>query len=309
MNTWKLRDEILKATHRWYLIVACFLAGALIGWGISYICPSPYRATIDLHLGLNAYRSPYDGYIASVAQQEFRMVDDYKNWQLSHLNDLVLTDDFMEETLRRLRVQDTSWDDVTTHQLRVYFRGVWRNVGVWHLVAEGRDADSMSRAVEVWSDVIVEFVGDAIEHSKNVVALDIHMTALSETQINLETRQEILVYVASALSNWQDEVVSLPADQPVSSQTHWDILALVTQAADWNLGWDAALEGVPALGSPAQDYADWLEFVTILVDQELQALSIEIEAVEQQRQETETEYKQETVQSRALASTLFRLGR
>jgi hypothetical protein len=304
MNTWKLRDEILSITHRWYWIAACFLIGALIGWAASYLWPSPYRATIDLYVGLNAYRSPYDTYVSAVAQQQFRLVDDYKNWQMEQLNELALTDDFLNETLRRLREHDSSWDSLTPEALRKSLKGVWRNVGKWHLVAEGKDPETLPQALEVWSDVVVEWMSESIEHSKNVVALDVHLNELSKIQVDLELRQEVLRLIYKDLLVWKDEFASLPGDLSVSSQTHWEIQALVALAADWNAGWDAALEAAPARGSLPADYLFWLDRVIPLIGQELDDLPLEIEAVEQKRVETEFLYKEETERSRALAATL-----
>jgi len=304
MNTWKLRHEILTITHRWYIIAVYFLIGALIGWGGSYLWPSPYRATIDLHLGLNAYRSPYDGYVASVEQQQFRMVDDYKNWQMSHLNDLVLTDDFLLETLRRLREQESDWNDVTPQDFRKTLRGVWRNVGKWHLVAEGKDPIAVNQAVLIWSDVILEWVGEAIEHSKKVVFLDVRMTDVSDTLVNHQIRRDSLQYIRVELLEWQDEIDILPDNQLISSQDHWEITTMVARAADWGFGWDYVLDGAPTIGSSPVEYRLWFDRVIPLVEQELQDLVEEIDNFEHRLAEIETAYNLETEQSRALASTL-----
>ena len=104
MKTWNLLDYILTATHRWYVSLAFILAGSLLGLGTSYVFPSPYRATLDLYVGLNAYRSPYDSYAEYLAGQSFRMVDDYKNWQMDQLESFVLSDPFMTELLERLQI-------------------------------------------------------------------------------------------------------------------------------------------------------------------------------------------------------------
>ena len=85
MNTWNPRQEILSAAHRWYWIVACFLLGALLGWLVSFIWPAPYRSTLDLYVGLNAYRASQDDYIAQAAGDQFSNLDDFKHWQQGHL--------------------------------------------------------------------------------------------------------------------------------------------------------------------------------------------------------------------------------
>jgi hypothetical protein len=242
--------------------------------------------------------------VAYVAQQQFRIVDDYKNWQMSHLNDLVLTDDFMDETLQRLREQDSAWNDVTPRELRVSLRGIWRNVGQWHLVSEGKNPGTTKQAVEAWSDVILEWVGEAIQHSKNVVALDVQLTDVSDTLVDLQVHQDRLQFIRIDLLEWQDEIDSKSDDQAISSQDHWEIISLVTRAADWNSGWDAVLEDAPAIGSAPSDYKLWLERVIPLVEQELQDLVAEIDILEHRFEDIEKLYQHETEQSRAVASTL-----
>jgi hypothetical protein len=242
--------------------------------------------------------------VSFVAQQQFRIVDDYKNWQMSHLNDLVLTDDFMNETLRRLRDQDSAWNEHTPKDLRKTLRGVWRNVGQWHLVAEGRDPSLMTQAVNVWSEVILEMVGEAIEHSKNVVLLDVQLTDISETLVDLKVRKDVLQIIRIRLLEWREEIESLSDDQPVSSRTHWEISALVARASDWNSGWDTALDDAPSIGSFPADYIQWLDRMIPFVEQELQDLGAVIDVLEHRFDDIESVYRQETEQSRALASTL-----
>ena len=108
MNTWDIRTEILMAGHRWYWVVASFLLGALLGWIISLFWPAPFRAVQDVYVGLNAYRATRDLYIAEVAGEQFRNLDDYKNWQMGQLNSLALSDEFLSETLIQLQGIDPS---------------------------------------------------------------------------------------------------------------------------------------------------------------------------------------------------------
>ena len=155
MNTINLREEILKITHRWYLILIYLLVGALVGWGSSFIWPSPHRATLDLYVGLNAYRSPFDSYAVELSGQTFRMVDDYKNWQMEQLDELVRSDAYLDEVITRLGAQGFTWDG-STHDFRKNLDVLWRNAGVWHLVVDTKDPEFAANAVEIWGDVILE---------------------------------------------------------------------------------------------------------------------------------------------------------
>ena len=250
MNTWNLRDEILAITHRWYVIFAFILLGSLLGWGAAMLWPTPYRATRDIYVGLNAYRSPYDAYAASLAGQSFRMVDDYKNWQMEQLNDLVLSDPFIQETLDQLAAEDAYWSGLKPQDFREMAGLRWRNVGEWHLFVEAADQARAVQAVTAWETIISEKVTLAVDHARQVVGLDIQMTALAEARVQSELRQAALGSALNDLTSWQAELNSNPVDQLVPSFDHWDILGVVSQAVAWEPAWDRVMENAPSVGAP-----------------------------------------------------------
>ena len=49
-NNWNLRADILEITHRWTLPFFAFLIVSLLGIGVSFLLPSPYRAESDLYV-------------------------------------------------------------------------------------------------------------------------------------------------------------------------------------------------------------------------------------------------------------------
>jgi hypothetical protein len=304
MDTWSLRVEILRITHQWYVILAFMLVGVTLGWGSSALWPTPYRATLDLYVGLNAYRSPYDSYAASLAGQSFRMVDDYKNWQMSQLNEVVQTDAFIQETLDRLHAEDPYWDGISPKEFRDMVDLLWRNVGQWHLVVEAKDPDIAAQAVETWGRVIHEKVGTAIGHSRQVVALDVRLTNLADTRVKTELRLETLDYVSDKLAAWQNDLETMPDGRAVSSLQQWDILGVVSQAVNWDPAWDRMLEGAPPSGSPASQYLTWIEGVLALVDSELAILPGKIDTLNEQFAAINSQYQIEATQSLGLASTL-----
>jgi hypothetical protein len=304
MNTWNLRDEILAITHRWYLILGFIFLGFLLGWGAAMLWPVPYRATRDIYVGLNAYRSPYDAYAASLAGQSFRMVDDYKNWQMEQLNDLVLSDSFIRETLDQLAAEDAYWSRLTPQDFREMAGLRWRNVGEWHLFVEDEDQARAVDAVTAWETIIYERVSEVVEHARQVVGLDIQMTGLSETRLESELRQTALVSAQGDLSSWKSELSSKPTDQPVSSLDHWNILGVVSQAVSWEPAWDRVLENAPPVGSSAGTYLEWLDAVLAMINTELEILPEQIDLLNTQYAALEGEYQDEASQSFGLASTL-----
>jgi len=303
MNTINLREEILRITHRWYLILIYILVGALVGWGGSLIWPSPHRATLDLYVGLNAYRSPFDSYAVELSGQSFRMVDDYKNWQMEQLDELVRSDAYLDETMTRLSAEGFAWDG-STQDFRKNLDVLWRNAGVWHLVVDAKDPELAANAVEIWGDVILEFVNKAIEHARQVVGLDIQMTTISESRVDLELQQETLVFIQSELSGIQIELGGMASDQRIPAIDHWKLLALISQVVVNNPGWDNILDDVPEPGSAARSYTSWLEGVLPTVKADLAVIPGKIKILDQSLSTVAEQYEIETAESYGLASTL-----
>lgn len=305
MNTsWRLRNFLLALTQRWYLVALTFLIGAFLGWGVSQLSLSTYRADLDLYAGLNAYRQPRDRFILSVAQDDFENVDDYKHWQMEQLNTLALQDDFLLDTLERLRQTDSRWNDVSPDELKTKLRGSWRNAGRWHLTAETRTREMAIQAVETWAAVIDERVNAALEHARQVVALDTRQVRTADEITALERRQQTLTQVQTRLESMQSDLEQLPQDQPLDSLARWNLLAQASRAADWGAGWQAALEAFPAPDETPSAYLRWIERILTLIAADLEALPAQLERLEAQYDDLAEEYARAAEKSLALSPNL-----
>jgi len=304
MNSWKIQELIINFTNRWYISMVYTLIWALIGWGVSFVLPSPYRASLDIYVGINAYRSPYDSYAETLSGQPFRLVDDYKNWQMEQLDELVKSDDFTNETLSRLQALDPEWDIFSSQNFRDISEVLWRNAGEWHLVVQTDDSAKARQAVETWREVVLERTNIAINHARQVVALDIQMTTAAETRVGLMLRQDVLIHVRDDIAARRDEVETLSADQVVASFDHWRILGLVSQASDRKPAWESIQINAPGAGSAAGDYLLWLSGIISLIDDELSIIPGQISTLDQSFTKLEEQYKIETASSMGLASTL-----
>ncbi len=305
MNTsWRLRNFFLTLTQRWYLVVLTFLLGAFLGWGTSLLWPSTYRADLDLYAGLNAYRQPRDRFILSIAQDDFENVDDYKHWQMEQLNTLALQDDFLLDTLERLRQTDSRWNDVSPDELKTKLRGSWRNAGRWHLAAETRQREMAIQAVEIWATVIDERINTALEHARQVVAVDTRQVRLADEIVSLERRQQALMQVQANLEAMQTDLEQLSPDQPLDSLTRWDLLAQASRAADWGAGWQAALEVFPAPDALPPAYLHWMERILALIAADSDALPTQLNRLEAQYDDLAEDYLQAAEKSLALSPNL-----
>lgn len=303
MNKVNLGKEILRITHRWYLILLFVLVGALVGWGSSYIWSSIRRASLDLYVGLNAYRSPFDSYAVEVAGQAFRLVDDYKNWQMEQLDELVRSDSFIEEVLSRLGAEGLKWDG-SLQDFRDNSELLWRNPGKWKLVVDAKDSETAMVAVEIWGNVILEKVNEAIDHAGDVAALDIQMTSISEDKVELEQRWQNLLYIDNELADWFEDISKMEDNQTIPTLDHWNMLALVSQVVDSNPVWTRIMEDAPAAGTEARLYIEWLGAIQSMITEELEVIPDQIEYLDQSFSSVSAIYKEEISKSFGLASTL-----
>ncbi len=304
MNTWNLRTEILMATQRWYWVVASVLLGALFGWLISLIWPAPYRATQDIYVGLNAHRATRDLYLADVGLQQFRNLDDFKNWQMEQLNSLAVSDLFLTETLSRLQSADDNWQEVDITELRSMLSIAWRNTGDWHFSAQADNPIQAKQAVSVWSQVVIGEVVSGVGSAREMVAINSRMQANSDELVGLESRQILLQETQSALGGWQIWLEAEPFDQPLPPLEHESLFSLVTNAASWEQGWLSILESAPLLGSLPVDYQAWLIQVQAVLEAEMAAIPAQIEALIREYEALTLEYARVADGNRGLSGNM-----
>jgi hypothetical protein len=304
MKTLVLRNEIYAATHRWPVIVASFLVGSLIGILVAYIWPSPYRATLELAVGLNLYRSIDDGYIAEIAEVPFRNADDYKYWQMQQLNALVLSDGYLNETLSRLSEADAYWQEVTVEDLRNMFRVYWRNAGEWRLTAEVKERHYAKDAVENWRDVILEKTNKSITNARQIYLIDLQLQGIRDDLFHAQSRLEQLLQIEVALDQWYEEADDSSRNEVLDLSERWWLISLASQAAGMNLGWQSLLDSFPSPNAAIAEYLPWVEQVLIAVEAESESIAIQVEESEQQIEVLLYEWENALQGGDGLAATL-----
>jgi len=298
------RDFIRDLSQKWYLIVVCFAVGSLIGWGAGFLWLPFYRADIDLYVGINPYRSLRDRYVAETAQDEFRNIDDYKNWQMEQLNTLATQDAFLVDTLGRLQVHDQAWDETSVAELRTLLRGSWRNAGRWHLSAEAQHPVIAQQAVTVWGQVINERIHEALEHSRQVVALDSQLTALAEQETALELHSIVLERAQANLLEIQVDWDDRSVDSVLPSFEYWQVMSYAAQSADRRLGWENALEAQPAADAELSNHQDWLQSVLTLIENDISILPDKIQFLAEQHADVAAQYALEAKLSLGLSANM-----
>lgn len=304
MKTLVLRDEIYAAAHSWPVIVASFLIGSLIGILGTIIWPSPYRATIELAVGLSLYRSMEDDYIAEFAEVPFRNADDYKYWQMQQLNALVFSDEYLSETLSRLSEEDEYWQEVSIQDLRDMLQVYWRNAGRWRLAAEISEGQYAEHAVESWRDVILEKTNTSITNARKILLIDLQLKRTRDALLEAQTRIEQLAGIKVALMQWYEQVESTSGTGVLDSSERWWLMSLVSQAAGTNLGWQSLLDSFPSLVATLEEYLPWVEQAVVAIEAESEAIAIQIGELNQQNEILQSEWEKALQDGDGLAATL-----
>lgn len=255
-NEWKLRTEILEVTHRWPQVLIAFLLGCLLGWGVGLVFPTTHRAQGEIYVAYNGdaiYRNP----------------DDYKNWQFSELEAYILSNDVLDETLRRLAERDSYWGGVSTEQVQEELRVYWRDAGKWRLVAEWREQGHATDLAKTWVDVIIEKTSQAAEHAGEVLLLDAQVKAYAKEEVNLRLLSTQLSQLRTALQVWRDARIPRQS-QPLERLDRWRLEFLA-----------ASVEGLVPVALDLQEQlpspqAAGMEYFPI-VDQVITALDAQLE--------------------------------
>lgn len=299
-----LRDEILDTTHRWPVIFLFCLAGILIGWGISILWPTTFRASKEIYVGINPYRATEDLNASRHANLVFENPDDYKNWQMANLNSLVKMDWMLQETLERLQKDDPYWLNVTPTELGEMLNVNWRNAGKWRLIADGDNPLRASQAVSAWHNVVLAEIQSATLQAQNTFVYDTHLEALASKQVDLEL--EIL-----ELQKFQVKLKSRQGQIQDSSNLSWNTikskrleLEQIISNSSTNFPWLSQFLEIPAGIAPASEYQEWLNQVNYGAELEKQNLENQLNAVKEQYNHTAVQYQTASNSSFGLSSNL-----
>jgi hypothetical protein len=302
-NDWSFRDEILTATQHWPWLALFCLLGCLAGWAISFIWPSPHRATTELYVGLNVYRSSEDTNASQYAGIELVNANDYKNWQMASLNSLTTMDGVIQETLQRLKETDPYWQKVDPAQLAKSLHVYWRNAGKWRLVAENENPRHASQAVTIWQDVVLDQVHAAVNESQRAMVLEFQLKSIAAAQSQIITGTETLKQTQADLASWHDQLAQKSPDLALDSTERWQLWRSVVRN-HLDASWDPLLESYPVPTAAARDYSSWVEQVTPALAETIQTQENQIENLSAQTSEVKRQFAEASQKSRGLSATL-----
>lgn len=289
-NEWKLRTEILEIAHRWPQVLIAFLLGCLLGWGVGLVFPTTHRGQSDIYVA-------YDG------DAIYRNPDDYKNWQFSELEAYILSNDVLDETLRRLAERDPYWGGVSTEQVREQLRVYWRDAGRWRLVAEWREQMRATDLAQTWVDVVMEKTSQAAEHAGEVLLLDEQVKAYAREEVNLRLHITQLSQLRSALQVWHDAQISRQS-QPPEKLDRWRLEFLAASAeglvpVELNLQ-----EQLPLPQAPGTEYFPIVVRAITALDAQLEVENHQYAELTAQLNELKNKLEEETKASHNLTASL-----
>ncbi len=299
-----LRDEILDTTHRWPVVFLFCIAGILIGWGISVLWPTTFRASKEIYVGINPYRATEDLNASRYANLVFENPDDYKNWQMANLNSLVKMDWMLQETLEILQKDDPYWLKVTQTELEEMLNVNWRNAGKWRLIAEGDNPLRATQAVSVWHNVVVTEIQSATRQAQNTFVYDTHLEVLASKQVELELEilelQKFQVRLKSLQGQIQD---SSSQSGDIIKSKGWELEQLILNSSA-EFPWLSQFLEIPVDTAAASMYQEWLKQVNYGAELEKQNLGNQLNAVKEQYSQTAVQYQTASNNSFGLSSNL-----
>jgi hypothetical protein len=301
---WILRDEYYRLFHRWPAMVVFFAVGCLLGWLLAYLWPPYYKASRDVYVGLNAYRTYSDTNFLALAKPRYANIDNYHYWQMNQLNTILSMDALLQETLEELRSLDAYWENVDRQGLRDLLDTDWRTAGEWSLNVSHSDQARALQALEVWSQVGVTQAQSAVDSARSAILIDQHLEQVAEELFAARQRQQVLTAGRANLQEWLAQSASLPQNQALSPVERWNVFSVVAGLALDDPAWQAILASQPAADALPGEYQTWLAPVLQQIDLELAALPVTIDSLEQQRLALEEEYSAASELSLGLSPNL-----
>lgn len=302
---WLLQKQLALILINWRKLFFCFFFGAAIGWSIPYLLPADYRVSTTLYVGLETYRAYSDYAFSAYANQEYSNQDDYKNWQMSQLSELVLAKDYIEETLEQLMLVDKEWHNLTTTDLRSMLTPEWRTAGRWYLVAYHKDENRAKQAALAWKKVILNKTEQAIKQAQMMIQLDIELQTIRQLEYQAKSRYWENV---QALKQIEKNIIILKQENYNSSLSldkRWQILLPASRVADYSPLWQELLAQQPPQHAFPSAYLAWLQQVELAIKDENPLLLAKREELNREFKLKYSQYLSAVKGSRGLSPNLL----
>jgi hypothetical protein len=157
--------------------------------------------------------------------------------------------------------------------------------------------------VAAWEEVVVERVHAAVAESQNTLLLDHQLQSIASVQAQAISQAARLAHVRDTLQTWQSNASRAIANRPLN-ETERSLLWQQLAQAGLGSSWDGLLSAFPSSSASYEQYQAWLADVTTGLDQEIQTLEAQIEALDVEKEATSTRQSRASQQSLGLSANL-----
>jgi uncharacterized protein involved in exopolysaccharide biosynthesis len=307
MESWKIRDEILRSVSQWYLILAMIIAGGLVGYLISYLVPSPYRATADIYVGIDVIRVNEMEHVIPLAEEEPLNLDDYKNWQLKQVADILTSSSVVGKTLNALKEGNSEWESISQSDLRDAMDIYWYDSGTWQMEITFPEKDLASTAVKTWIDTGHKTITDYLEISKSAAELDNQLWSVNTAIGRYKEKRASLKTFLSSGENWKTRLEDLDASSPLEENVLAEFNDWIRVYDEENSPWQVPKDGFPGSEQNAADYLIWLGEAISTAETALNEIQPAIDTLQSDREKILPDYHQSLEDSLGLSANLVLL--
>jgi hypothetical protein len=307
MEGWNLREEVLKSVHQWYLIVGLIVLGSLLGYVISLIVPAPYQAIADLYVGIDVVRVNEMDYLIPLAKEEPLNLDDYKNWQLKQVSDILHLDLVLEDTLNDLRLADPYWQDVSLNDFRESIDIYWYDTGIWRLQVTNADRTRAKLAVKTWLDNGHAKLSELLIVSEQAALLDAELQTIKEASAVQKRQIARLETFQNSSADWITRLGDLDQNQPVAADLRSEMLGWLQSYQEEPDLWQVSLNGFPDEGGKPAGYKAWLEQLQVPAGEVLEESQRQYQLMLDDREEILPDYHQALDDSLGLSANIVLL--
>ena len=298
MESWSLREEVLRIINKWYLALLFTILGGVLGLTLSYVLPAPYRATADLYIGIDVTRVNEMEYLIPLAKTEPLNLDDYKNWQLKQVSAILSSDGVL---LNALDVLDGPED------LRAFKKDLdlyWFDTGVWQLEVVKADKKEARKAAQAWLEEGYKKIDGLLEISEVAAGLDAQLFALADEIGSLKTRTSKLASFQNSAEEWSIVFASQDQDLPLDDDLLTELNAWILVYRKNSQLWQVPVGDFPQPEDPVSGYVIWLENANIVAEQDLKESLFQLSVLEEEREKVLPEYHQALDDSLGLSANL-----
>lgn len=259
MESWSLKEELLRSIRQWYFFLGLIIFGALTGLFITYVLPAPYRASADLYVGIDVARVNEMEYLIPFAKTEPLNLDDYKNWQLKQLSDVITLDLVLDDTLNRLATLDPYWMDITPNDFRKSIDIYWYDTGIWRLEVINSDRFRAEEAVQAWLDSGHEKISELLVVSDQVFQIDLDLQILKELISHQKSQINLTESFLDSSTEWLSTFDALPVGDLLSEEVINELESWILVYRSRSDLWQVPMGMFPTKDQEVDFYQVWLE--------------------------------------------------